>query len=128
MTVADSMYERLGGAPALRAIIDDFVERTFSDMMIGFMFRNADKQRVKDKEYELAAAFLGGPERYSGEPLRKAHAPHRIMGGQFARRSFILREVLQAHAAPQDIIDAWLEHTERLRGQITGDATGACND
>ena len=124
----ESPYTRIGGAEGLRRIIDDFVDRVFSDMMIGFFFRHADKQRVADKEYELAARFLGGPERYTGRPLREAHARHRIMGGQFLRRRRILEQVLQDHAVPAEIIEVWLEHTDRMRGQIPGDPDGVCND
>lgn len=123
-----SFYERLGGEAVLRPLMTDFVGRIFNDMMIGFFFRNADQARVTDKEYELAAAFLGGPERYTGTPLRQAHAPHPIMGGQFARRRRILEEVLAEHAVPADIAQAWLAHTDRLRPQITGDEAGVCND
>lgn len=123
-----SSYQRLGGEPALRAIIDDFVDRAFDDMMIGFFFRNADRARVKDKEFELASSFLGGPHQYTGRPLREAHAAHPIMGGQFARRRKILEETLQAHGAPEDVIARWLAHTDRLRGQVTRQGPGECID
>jgi len=128
VTADKSAYEQLGGEPGLRAIIDEFVERVFADIMIGFFFRNADKQRIKDKEFEFAAAFLGGPQRYSGQPLRQAHAKHPIMGGQFARRKKILEEVLIEKGVPAPVIETWLAHTEQLRGQITGDPDGVCND
>ncbi|MDD9969417.1 MAG: group 1 truncated hemoglobin [Myxococcales bacterium] len=124
----ESAYEQIGGEPQLRAIIDEFVERLFADIMIGFFFRNADKKRIKDKEFELAAAFLGGPQRYTGRPLRQAHAQHPIMGGQFARRKKLLEEVLIEKDVPRAIIGAWMAHTEDLRPQITGDPDGECND
>lgn len=120
-------YERLGGEPALRAVIDEFVDRAFADLMIGFFFRNADKQRVKDKEFELASSLLGGPHTYTGKPLRDAHGPHRIMGGQFMRRRKILQEVLEAHAVAPDIVALWLEHTDRLRDQVTYQQPGQCD-
>jgi len=126
--VGDSAYDRLGGEQALRAIIDDFVDRMFGDLMIGFFFRNADRARVKDKEFELAANVLGGPFEYTGQPLRQAHAAHPIMGGHFARRSQILRETLAAHGVPADIVELLLEHTESLRDQITNQPDSQCVD
>jgi len=123
-----SHYERLGGEAGLRALIDDFVERVVSDIMIGFMFRDVDRARLKQLELEHAAAHLGGPSRYSGRPLRQAHAKHRIMGGQFARRREILRKTLVDHRVPQDIIEAWLAYTDSLRDQVTADPDGQCND
>lgn len=120
------LFDRMGGEPALRAVIDDFVERVFSDFMIGFMFRDADRARIKALEYEHASQFLGGPEHYTGRPLRAAHARHRINGGQFARRIHLLRQVCDAHAVPAQVRDAWLAHNESLRGQITQQPSGQC--
>ncbi|MGZ8521739.1 MAG: globin domain-containing protein, partial [Candidatus Binatia bacterium] len=79
-------FEQLGGEVKLRAVIDTFVDRVFADRMIGFFFRNADKARIKEMEYQLAAGFFGAPVEYHGRPLDQVHAKHPIMGGHFARR------------------------------------------
>lgn len=121
-----SDFNRIGGEPALRAIIEDFVGRVFDDVMIGFHFRNASRERVTEMEYQHAAEHLGGPVTYGGRPLQKAHAPHRIMGGQFERRKKILSDVLKAHGVPDDIHDAWLAHTESLRHLITAQPGSEC--
>jgi len=123
-----SAYARLGGEAPLRAIVDDFVERMWTDIMIGFLFAHADKQRVKEFEFQHASEFLGGPHRYAGRPLRQAHAPHPIMGGHFARRLQILRQVFAAHAVPEDIREAWLAHNTGLRDQVTQQDLGECRD
>jgi hemoglobin len=121
-----SLYELLGGETALRAVIDDFVERVFADVMIGFFFRDATQARIKLLEFQHAAEFLGGPQRYRGRSLAEAHAKHRIMGGQFDRRTQILREVLKAHGVPEAVQRAWLAHVESLRGEVTTDPGGQC--
>lgn len=123
----DTPYQRLG-AERLRAVVDDFVDRVIGDVMIGFFFRDVDRVRLKELEFQHAAEFLGAPEvRYAGRPLATAHRRHPIMGGQFSRRLQILRETLQDHAIPGDIADAWLEHNASLRAQITRDASGECD-
>jgi truncated hemoglobin YjbI len=122
-----SLFDELGGEPVLRTVVSTFVDRMRSDPMIGFFFRSVDTRRIKDKEYELAAEHLGGPVAYSGRPLDVAHARHRIMGGQFARRVAILRRTLIEADVPPRVVDHWIEHTERLRPLITGDALGECN-
>lgn len=121
-----SLFEQLGGEPALRAIIDDFVDRCFEDAMIGFLFARADRDRIKRFEYEHAASHLGGPIEYAGRPLDQAHRPHRIFGGQFARRRQILIDTLRDHGAPREVIDAWIAHQDSLRGLITKDQDSNC--
>jgi len=96
-------------------------------MMIGFFFARADRDRVKRFEYEHAAEHLGAGVPYEGRPLRIAHGAHRIMGGQFARRLQILREVFEAHGVPEDVRQRWLAAQEALRDEITGNPDSNCN-
>jgi hemoglobin len=122
-----SLFEQLGGEAKLRTIINTFIDRVFADRMIGFFFRNADAGRIKELEYQVAAAFLGAPVAYQGRPLDKAHAKHPIMGGHFARRRQILKETLEAYAVPDTVKQAWLEHTDNLRPLITSQAGSSCD-
>jgi hemoglobin len=122
-----SLFEALGADPSLRAIIDRFVDRIFDDVMIGYLFRAADRQRVKDKEFEFAARHLGAPVAYTGRPLAEAHRAHRITGGQFMRRLQILKETLAEFQVPEPIREHWLEHTLALATQITDNALDQCD-
>jgi hemoglobin len=123
----DSLFEQLGGELKLRPIVDAFIDRVFADRMIGFFFRNADKERIKEMEYQLAANFLGANIEYRGRPLERAHARHPIMGGHFARRKQILKETLESYEVADNIKEAWLKHTEDLRPLITGQAGSGCD-
>ena|SRR5436190_1316005 len=122
-----TMFEELGGELALRRIIDRFVDRVFDDVMIGFFFRNANRDRIKEKEYEFAARHLGADVAYTGRALTEAHAPHRIMGGQFMRRLMILKETLDEFGVPPHIAAHWISHTEGLRSAITRNARDECD-
>jgi hemoglobin len=121
------MFDELGGEPVLRRIIDRFIDKVFDDTMIGFFFRNASRERIKEKEYEFAARHLGAGVEYTGRPLPEAHAAHRIMGGQFMRRLVILRETLDEFDVPPHIKEHWLAHTEKLRAAITGAPGTECD-
>lgn len=116
-----SLFELAGGEFAVRLIIHDFVGRAFADTMIGYLFRRADISRVREMEYQFAAAHLGADIVYQGRPLTEAHRPHRILDGQFARRLQLLREVLEAHRCPPQVIEHWLRHTEALRAKVVLD-------
>ena len=122
-----TLFARLGGEPRLRAIIDTFIDRVFEDRMIGFFFRNADRARIKEFEYQLSAGFLGADVEYRGRPLGKAHANHPIMGGHFARRRQILSETLDFYRVPPEIKEALLRHTDALRAQITPEVGSGCD-
>jgi len=125
--MSSNLFEQLGGEVKLRAIVDLFVDRVFSDRMIGFFFRKASRQRIKEMEFQMAASFLGADIEYRGLPLDKVHAKHPIMGGHFARRRQILKETLEFHQVAQPIIAVWLEHTDALRPLITPQAGSECD-
>jgi len=125
--MASTLFDDLGGEPALRSIIDRFVDRIFDDVMIGFFFRNARRERVKQKEYEFAAQHLGAPIEYTGRPIDEAHRAHPIMGGQFARRLTILKQTLDEAGVPEHVKQHWLAHTEAQRPLVTADARAQCD-
>src|SRR5437016_3565413 len=117
--MSETLFEQLGGEREVKIIIATFIDKVFEDRMIGFFFRNSDRQRIKDLEYQLAANFLGDRVEYQGRPLDQVHAKHPIMGGHFARRRQILAETLDFYHVPGPIKAAWLAHTDELRPLIT---------
>lgn len=121
-----SLYEELG-RKRLDQIVGVFVDRVFDDLMIGFFFRNADRDRIKELEFQFTARFLGADIEYRGRPLAEAHSRHPIMGGQFARRLKILRETLEEFRVPPHIQEAWIAHTESMRPLITSDRGSDCD-
>ena len=122
-----SMFDKIG-PEKLRAVIVDFYDRVFADVMIGFHFAGKDKQRLIDKEFELAARMLGASHiEYTGKTMREAHAKHAILGGQFDRRRKILEDVLEAHGIDPEVRAQWIDHTNAMRSQITADKDSNCN-
>ena len=123
-----SLFDRIG-AERLRAVLTDFYDRVFGDIMIGFMFQGKDRKHLVDREYELTAALLGAPGvTYTGRPMRTAHAQHTIFGGHLERRLQILRETLRDHDVDPDVQQAWIDHQLALRSQITRDRGSECAD
>jgi truncated hemoglobin YjbI len=114
-----SPFDRIGGEPTLRAIIDRFVDRIFQDMIIGFLFTGKDPARIRQHEYEHAALSLGASLVYTGQPIVPLHRALRINAGQFRRRLAILRQEIDRAGVPEDIRDAWLVSQQRMQAAIT---------
>ena len=111
----------------LRKVIDAFVEKVVGDPMIGFFFQSISVDVLKKREFELAASWMGHPVKYTGRPLKAAHAQHPINGGHFDRRRTILKETLERFGVDESLKDAWLTHTDALRAQVTDDSAGICD-
>jgi hemoglobin len=123
---AATLFDRVG-AERLRAVIEDFYDRVFADVMIGFLFTGKDRARLVDKEYELAARMLGADIRYTGKPMREAHARVPILGDHFDRRVQLLTNTLADHDVDPEVRDTWLAHTHALRAQVTADRDSHCD-
>ena len=116
-----SHFDTLGGEAGLRPIVDQFVDRVFGDVMIGFIFVGKNQERIREMEYQLAAEHLGGPVVYEGRDIGAVHGPLPIMGGHFDRRRQILIDTMRDFGVPETIQSAWIAHVDSLRSQILGD-------
>ncbi|MBL8949475.1 MAG: group 1 truncated hemoglobin [Myxococcaceae bacterium] len=77
------LFERLGGKPAIEAVIDDFLGRVAKDERINAGFAVGDVPRLRQRLVELVCAGTGGPCTYSGRDMKSAHAGMRITNAQF---------------------------------------------
>ncbi len=122
------LYELAGGPDVIRAVLRDFYDTVFADIMIGFHFKGADKARLVEHELELTLQALGADVPYTGRPMRAVHAAHPILGGQFLRRRKLLADAIARAGLPDAVRDAWLAHTDGLRATVTRDASNECDD
>ena len=120
-----SDFERVGES-LLRAAIDEFVDRCFDDVMIGYLFRHANRDRVKRFEYQHAAEHLGAALSYQGRSIRAAHKKHVILTGHFGRRLVLLRESLERHHLPEDIVERWISYHQSLRNEVLTHPDSEC--
>ncbi|HEX2055824.1 MAG TPA: group 1 truncated hemoglobin, partial [Nitrospiraceae bacterium] len=83
MAQEKSLYDRLGGKPAITAVVDDFVGRVAADNRINGKFANADIPRLKRMLVEQICQASGGPCTYTGRDMKTAHAGMGISGSEF---------------------------------------------
>jgi hemoglobin len=69
-----SLYDTIGGEPALTIVVDDFYDRVMGDPELSGFFAGTNMNRLKGRQVEFFAEALGGPVTYSGASMRDAHA------------------------------------------------------
>jgi hemoglobin len=105
MTPAEvSVYELIGGEPALVAVVDDFYERVLGDPQLAPFFAGATMPKLKGRQVEFFAAALGGPDFYEGASMRQAHAGRGIGQADFDKVAFHLTGALAAAGVPAETI------------------------
>ena len=113
-----SLYDDMGGEPALRVVLRDLYDRLFVDPMVGFLFEGKDKEKLIEHQLRFTARFLGGPSAYEGKSMPDAHAHLPLLAGHFDRRHHLLRQVLAAHAVPENVANEWLRVDQSLRTAV----------
>jgi len=69
-----SLYQRIGGKPALNAAVDLFYVKVLADKRVNFFFEDINMKTQHEKQKAFLAAALGGPTPWTGKDMRQAHA------------------------------------------------------
>ena len=78
-----TLYDRLGGKPAITAVVDDFVGNVAGDARINRHFANANIPRLKTMLVDQICQAAGGPCTYTGASMKTAHAGMKITDAEF---------------------------------------------
>lgn len=74
MSETATLYERIGGEPAVNAAVDIFYRKVISDYRINRFFDNTDMDQQIAKQKAFFTMAFGGPNNYTGKDMRAAHA------------------------------------------------------
>src|SRR5215470_9617148 len=78
-----SLYERLGGMPAISAVVEDFAGNVLGDSRINQKFAKTDAPRLLANLKDFMCMATGGPCKYNGLSMKKSHEHMRVTGGEF---------------------------------------------
>ncbi len=101
------LWDRLGGEPAVKAVVHDFVAAAATDKAVNF-FRDGkfklDAKGVEQLEkylVELVSATTGGPLKYTGRDMKSSHAGMKITDAEFDALAGLLIATLKKYKVPQ---------------------------
>lgn len=72
--MTQSLYERLGQAEGITAIVDEAVDRHAVNPLLAPRFSGKDLTHAKQMGAQFCCMGAGGPQSYEGRDLRTAHA------------------------------------------------------
>ena len=116
-----SAFERVGGAPAVKAVVDRFYERVLADNDLSEYFASMDAAgmtQLKRHQAAMISQVLGGPREYTGRDLADAHRALDISALHYRRVSHLLVGTLWEYDVPEDIIFDVSELLSSLQGAI----------
>jgi hemoglobin len=91
-----TLYARLGGVDGIRAVVDEMVGRMAADERIQQFFVATDFRRLKSQLVVQMCELSGGPCRYRGRSMARAHRGRRIREAHFEAMIEDTRDALRA--------------------------------
>jgi hemoglobin len=115
-----TLYERLGGQPAVVAVVDDFVGNVAADQRINRFFAHTSADRLKQLLVEQICAGTGGPCSYTGRSMPEAHHGMGVTDADFNALVEDLVKTLNKFNVPQPEQQELLGVLGPMRSQIVG--------
>jgi hemoglobin len=120
-TAAPTLYEQLGGEPAVNAAVDVFYRKVLSDDRVSQFFDDVDMDRQIAKQKSFLMMVFGGPVAYSGKDMRGGHAQLVARGLNDAHVDAVIELLgasLQEVGAPADLIAKVAAIAESARADV----------
>jgi len=122
-----TLYERLGGAAAIRSVVDTMVAHAAADEELNFTRAGTAREwqatpenveLLKERLVQFVGSATGGPEQYEGRDMVTAHQGMEITNEEFDRLAGHLQMALRVHDVPEDLQNELFAIVETTRPQI----------
>jgi hemoglobin len=115
-----SLYDRLGGKPAITAVVDDFIANVAADNRINQRFAGSNIPRLKMMLVDQICEATGGPCTYTGKDMKSVHAGMRITDAEFSALVEDLVKSLDKFRVPAQEKNELLTALGGMKPQIVG--------
>ncbi|KZS76686.1 hemin receptor [Mycobacterium kansasii] len=116
-----TIYDQIGGYQAIEVVVEDFYARVLADDQLAGFFTGTNMSRLKGKQTEFFAAALGGPEPYTGAPMKQVHQGRGITMHHFTLVAGHLGDALAAAGVPAETITEILKTISPLAADVASD-------
>lgn len=113
-----ALYDRLGGEPAIGAVVEEFYARVLDDESVAHYFDDVDMADQRSHQTKFLSAVTGGPITYEGEEMGEAHAGMGITHDEFDAIADHLDAALREFDVEEADREAVLDAVESYREEI----------
>ena len=117
-----TLFERVGGEPAIAELIHEFYDRVVADPELKPFFKNTSMGKLRRMQRQFFSAALDGPITYTGRPLGYVHHGRGITRHHFALYVGHLIQVLEGRKINDQDVQDIISRINTYADEITGDA------
>jgi hemoglobin len=120
MSELPSLYDRLGGEPAIESLVVAFYVRVMGDPKLAPFFRGTSIEKLHGMQREFFAMALGGPVKYTGRPIAHVHHGRGITTEHFSRFVGHLTATLEDLGASKDDVADVIKRVNSHANEVLG--------
>ena len=114
----DALYQALGAQSGLVGLMDDFMPRLLADARMAPFFKDVDLVKLKTQLVSQFCAVSGGPCKYTGSDMKKAHAGYDITHANFNALVEVLQQSMDARSIPFTVQNRLLAQLAPMHRQV----------
>jgi hemoglobin len=122
-TPTPTLYEQIGGQPAVEAAVDLFYRKVLTDSRINKFFEGVDMDRQMAKQKAFLTMVFGGPANYTGKDMRNGHAHLLKLGLNDSHVDAVIEnlgQTLKELGVAQPLIDQVAALANSVRNDVLG--------
>ncbi len=119
----DSLFDRVGGAGAVKAAVAEFYDRVLADARLAPFFEGTETHRLMAKQRAFLRFALGGAEAWTGVSLRGAHALAVSQGLSESHFGWVaehLQATLESLGVEKDLVTEIIEVVASTQDDVLG--------
>jgi hemoglobin len=117
-----TLYERIGGRPAIEALVTSFYQRVLFDPELERFFRKTAVEKLRSMQIAFFTIALDGPEPGFPISLRQAHAGRGIQREHLSRFTGHLLSTLEEAGFGEEITLGVVQRISMYADEVLGDA------
>ena len=119
--MAQTLFDKYGGVPAVTAIVRDFYKRVMKRPNLRRYFIDVKMEDLILHQIAFVSMAMGKtPAHYAGRSMSDAHAGLRITAASFDLTVDLLKDTLVAAEVEPEDVDTIVQTVNKLKGQIVG--------
>jgi hemoglobin len=120
-----SLWDRLGGATAIKEVVHEFVVKAYGDEKVNFTrgkfpLDDVAIARLEQSLMDFISQNTGGLRKYEGKDMAEAHKGMAITEDEFNALADDLKEILKKHDVPQKEMDELMAIVASTKSSIVG--------
>lgn len=117
----ETLFDKYGGFPTFSDLVSKFYDKVLDSDNLAPYFEGVNMENLLSHQTNFLAKALGGPDKYAGRDLTKAHARFKITTTDFGEVAELLQETLEEGGVSDEDVKTIITTVASLKGDI---ATG----